>query len=165
LMDIPYISLTIAHVAFNKADINIGKGMSYLIPRCEGINTLFIIRNSACFEGRCPKGEELISCFLGGATSPDIIDTNDDDIKNMILKDLNKVMKITAKPKFIYIKRWRQVIPQFVAGHASKVKDINTVMRRQDGIFLTGGYLTGFSLPDTIMDAKNVTEKIMRYFG
>lgn len=164
LSSIPYAPLAVVHMAFNESDVPHSlDGFGVLIPRKEGIRLLGSIWSSSLFPARCPKGEVLLTNFIGGATDPGILDLSDDEITAEVTRGLEALLKITAKPRFTFLKRWGQSIPQYTIGHRNRINLIKSHMERLPGIFLAGSYFTGVSVSDTIANARSEVNKIVAY--
>lgn len=164
LSSIPYSPLAVVHTAFKTTDIPKKlDGFGVLIPRGEGIRLLGSIWASAIFPGRCPKDEELLTNYIGGATDAGLIDLSDEDITKEVLDGLKKTMGITASPKFIYVKRVAQAIPQYNLGHAKNIGIIQNELEKIPGVFLTGSYFDGVSVSDTIANARSEVDRVFSY--
>ncbi|MBT3181594.1 MAG: protoporphyrinogen oxidase [Deltaproteobacteria bacterium] len=164
LMAIPYASMAVSYMAFNRSDIKRKMdGMGFLIPRNEGFRVLGSMFSSSLFKGRCAKDEVLITSYLGGATDPSCVDLSDDDIRNYTTSALEKVMGIKADPTFVHIKRWQQAMPQYNIGHRDRLEEIDNYLEKLPGVFLTGNYFTGISVNSTIVNAKKCSEQVIEY--
>lgn len=164
LSSICYAPLVTVHSAFVKGDIsNFPKGSSVFIPRCEGHGVLSISCPSDLFTGRCPKDEMLISCTMGGARDPAILDLNDDEIVARCLESLRQVLNINTEPRFSHIRRWTHAVPQYAMGHSKKIENILRSVSRLPGIYLAGGYLKGTSASEIIGQASHNCEEMGRY--
>ena len=164
LQAIPYASLAVVHTAFRASDLA-GKtnGFGVLIPRSEGIRMLGSIWSSSIFPGRCPRGEALLTNFIGGATDPGLVDLSDDEILNEVLSGLRFTMGISNPPSFSSVKRWGQAIPQYTVGHKARVEEIFSREENLPGVFLTGAWIDGISVSDTIANARATVDRVAAY--
>jgi protoporphyrinogen/coproporphyrinogen III oxidase len=51
---------------------------------------------------------------------------------------------------------WKQGIPQYVLGHAQKVRNIMENLKQHEGLHLTGNAYYGVGVNDCVRDAKRV---------
>lgn len=166
LMGMPYVSLTVVHTAFRKADVPMDlEGFGFLIPRSERIRLLGSIWSSSLFPDRAPNGEVLLTNFIGGALDPNSIDLDNHDLLTHVRTGLEKTLGISAEPRFYHIHRVNQAIPQYTIGHANRLKDIENYLKKLSGVFLTGSYFKGISVSDTIEHAKETAILAGRYLA
>lgn len=166
LMNIPYVSLAVVHTAFRWAKVPMPlDGFGFLIPRTENIRLLGSIWSSALFPNRVPNGEVLLTNFIGGATDPNAIDLEDHELLTHVLTGLEQTMEIRTEPCFYHIHRVSQAIPQYTVGHEDRVNEINNYLKKLPGVFLTGSYLNGISVSDTIEHAKETSQQVCRYLA
>jgi oxygen-dependent protoporphyrinogen oxidase len=166
LMNIPYVSLAVVHTAFRWAKVPIPlDGFGFLIPRTENIRILGSIWSSALFPNRAPNGEVLLTNFVGGAADPNAVDLEDHELLTHVLTGLEQTMNIRTEPSFYHIHRVSQAIPQYTVGHEDRLNEINKCLKKVPGIFLTGSYLNGISVSDTIEHAKNTSQEVCRYLA
>ena len=166
LMNIPYVSLAVLHTAFRKIDAPISlEGFGFLIPRSEKIRLLGSIWSSSLFPNRAPNGEVLLTNFIGGITDPNAIDLNDHELLTYVRSGLEKTMGIHAEPRFYNIHRINQAIPQYTIGHAQRLKEIDNILKKLPGVYLTGSYFKGISVSDTIEHAKETAISTGRYLA
>lgn len=164
LAAIPYASLAVVHTAHREADVPMKPdGFGLLIPRGEKIRMLGTIFSSAIFPGRCPRGEILLTSFIGGATDPGLVDLGDEEVVGEVRAGLKTTMGITEPPKFSALKRWGQAIPQYTVGHRDRVATIRAQLAEHPGLFLTGAYFDGVSVSDTIAHARAVVDDVVAY--
>ncbi len=164
LVDIPYIHLVVVHTAFRKKDLPIRPdGFGFLVPRNERIRMLGSIWSSTLFTNRSPEDEVLLTNFIGGATDPDAINLDDQELISHIKYGLEKTMGITSEPLFWSIRRIGQAIPQYTIGHMSRLNKLEACLEKLPGIFMTGSYFSGISVSDTIGHAQSTANNIKNY--
>ena len=164
LASIPYSPIAVVHTSFGEKDVHKKlDGFGVLVSRHEGIRMIGSIWSSAIFPVRCPKGEILLTNFIGGPTDPLILELPDNEIIDEVLAGLNKVMGIYAKPRFVYLKRWLQAIPQNIMGHESKLEQIGLGLAKLPGVFITGSYFSGASVSDTIAHARSEVDRVVAH--
>ncbi len=137
-------------------------GFGFLVPRVEGRRILGVIFTSRIFKGRAPEGRDLLTVYLGGATDRGIADMGEEEIAEVVERDLREILGV-SDVEIIKVKVWKRAIPQYTVGYG---KYLNLAREMEDtfpGLFLTGNYLSGISVPDCIRYSKKVAEKVVRY--
>ena len=164
LQGIRYASLAVVHTSFRDKDLPEKlDGFGVLVPRSEGIRLLGSIWSSSIFPGRCPRGETLLTNFIGGATDPSLVDLSDEDIASEVISGLKAVMGIISPPVYFAVKRWGQAIPQYTVGHRERVASIFERAGALPGLFLTGAWADGISVSDTVAHARATVDKVAEY--
>ena len=164
LSAIPYAPIAVVHTVFTESHLSRDlSGFGLLISRREGIRLLGSIWSSSIFPGRAPKGEVLLTNYIGGATDPHLLELSDDEIRLEVLKGLEQAMGITAIPRHCFVRRIGEAIPQYVVGHRSRIQQIEARLATLPGIFLTGNYFTGVSVAETISHARAKVDDVMDY--
>lgn len=164
LSAIPYAPVTVVHLGYRRHDITDMKpGFGFLIPRSEKIRLLGAIWSSQIFPNRAPKDHILMTMMYGGATDPEITEVADNDMVRQVHEDLQKTMGIDARASFVNICRHGRAIPQYTIGHLNRIDNIRTILKTHPGLFLSGNYLTGYSVSDTVQNALHTATEIAEY--
>lgn len=164
LSAIPYAPVTVVHLGYRRRDVTDMKpGFGFLIPRSEGIRMLGVIWSSQIFPNRAPKNHILMTAMYGGATDPEITEISDNDMVRQVHDDLKKTMGIEARASFVNICRHGRAIPQYTIGHLNRIDHIRTVLKTHPGLFLSGNYLTGYSVSDTVQNATQTATATAEY--
>lgn len=121
-----------------------------LIPSAEDREVLGILNPSASFLGRCPEGGMLLSVFLGGMRSPQLIQASDDDIKALVVKRLEQFLGIYQQPDLIKIFRHERAIPQYEASTEQRLILIQQLENDYPQLLIGGNMLNGIGMPDRI---------------
>lgn len=164
LSAIPYAPVTVAHVGYRTKDMGrMRPGFGFLIPRSEGVRLLGVIWSSQIFQNRAPKDHLLMTTMYGGATDPEITELSDNDLVRILETDLQKTMGIRARPAFLNIRRHARAIPQYTIGHLNRIDHIETLLTTHTGLYLSGNYISGYSVSDTIQNAIQTATKVAEY--
>ncbi len=163
LTEIPYTTLAVVPLAYRTEQVaRRFDGFGFLAPRGQGLRTLGSIWNSSLFPNRAPDGFVLTNSFIGGETDRDALQLSDDELTNVVHRDLQTVLGITGAPIRLPITRWPRAIPQYNLGHAARVATIEAALVRRPGLHLAGNYLHGVALGDLIKQGKEIAEQAVR---
>lgn len=164
LSAIPYAPVTVVHLGYAKKDIaSLPPGFGFLIPRSEKIRLLGTIWSSQIFSNRAPTDSLLMTAMYAGASDTDAMELSDNELLRQIQTDMERTLHISARPSFVNIRRVMRAIPQYTIGHLSRVDHVDTLLKTQPGLFLTGNYLTGYSVSDTILNATHTATETAEY--
>lgn len=164
LSAIPYVPVTTLHLGYHQRDLKmIPPGFGFLVPRNQKIRLLGSIWSSQIFPNRAPTDHMLLTLMYGGATDMDINELNDNDLLRQTAEDLRRTMGIAVRPSFVHIRRHSRAIPQYTIGHGNRIDHCRTLLKTRPGLFLSGNYLSGFSVSDTIQNATQSATEIAEY--
>jgi protoporphyrinogen/coproporphyrinogen III oxidase len=111
-----------------------------------------------------PKGKALVRCYVGRPNDQSVVDLSDEEIIDIVLKDLNKTMNITAKPEFSVVTRWKNAMPQYTVGHKERIATIRNEAKEQlPGVFLTGSSYEGIGVPDCIEQGEQAVRDVLQF--
>jgi oxygen-dependent protoporphyrinogen oxidase len=151
LSAIEYAPIAVVVTAFDRAAVAHSlDGFGCLVPRLERRTLLGSLWNSSLFPGRAPDGAVLLSNFVGGARHPDLLDRTDDELTRLVIEDLGRLLRVTGRPMWTRVIRYRRAIPQYVLGHAARVGRIDQAIARIPGLSLVGNYLRGVAVGDCL---------------
>jgi len=154
---IEYAPLVVINVGVEKG--NIPPGFGFLIPRKEGKRILGVIFSSHLFPDRSPEGKELLTVYIGGATDPEAVDLEDDELMEITKRELKEILSLN-NVDFFHIKKWRKAIPQYNVGHGRYYELRDEIENNFKGIVITGNFLDGVSMADCIRNSKKTAEKV-----
>jgi oxygen-dependent protoporphyrinogen oxidase len=123
------------------------QGFGYLAPPVERLHTLGTLFSSSLFPGRAPAGRALLTSFLGGALRPEAYDWPDTRVWEAVCPELKRTLRIPDNPEPLALVRYRRAIPQYLIGHLRWKRALDAQLKRSPGLFLTGNYLEGVSVP------------------
>lgn len=166
LAGIPYAPIAVVSLGYRRERVgNALNGFGFLVPRTEKLRTLGTIWNSSLFPGRCPQGTVLMTSFLGGATDPQILAMDDEQIAKRAHEELVGVLRISAPPIAQYVWRHARALPQYNLGHAQKVAAIREDIGNLPGLFITGNYLDGPSVGSCVSQGFRAAQAVRDYLA
>jgi oxygen-dependent protoporphyrinogen oxidase len=84
----------------------------------------------------------------------------DKSLLDLVCSDLKDITGLTAEPVFGRIFRHEKAIPQYVVGHAARLKAIDQALTRHPGLVLTGNAMRGVSLNDCVVNAWKTADSL-----
>ncbi len=141
------------------------EGFGFLVPRNQGLHLLGALFSSALFPERAPKGQELLTCFLGGMFEPDAIDWPDERVWETVCSEIKSALHTSNVPEPVGLFRQRHAIPQYNIGHERWVAAFKEELKKTPGLFIAGNYLEGVSVPACIEQGGRTANAVAEYLG
>ncbi|HET9216167.1 MAG TPA: protoporphyrinogen oxidase [Terriglobia bacterium] len=138
-------------------------GFGFLVPQSERLAILGTIFSSLLFSGRAPQGRLLLTSFLGGVNKPEVFDWPDERIWESVGSELKRILKTSLRPEPVAIFRHRRAIPQYNIGHRQRVDAIASELARIGGLFVTGNFLHGVSVPACMEHGDNTATAVSEF--
>ena len=151
LTKVTYFPLSMVFLGMKKESIEHNlDGFGFLVPQKENLSILGTLFSSTLFENRAPKGNILLTTFVGGERMPDFALAPDKQIYDAVEKDLSKLLGMKNKPDFRHIKRWKKSIPLPDLKMGVRAKAANELSLLNLGLKFSGSAFSGVSLPNCL---------------
>jgi len=162
IADIPYAPVAVASYGYDRANVRHPlDGFGFLAPRKESLRVLGCLFPSSLFPGRAPDGCVALAAFAGGRTNPELVTLDDEALDETFRGDLDRALGLTGPPIFRELRRWPRAIPQYEVGHGRYVDLAAQIESERPGIYLSGNWTGGVSVPDCIQTATELAERIV----
>lgn len=163
--DMPANSVANVAMAFPKSAIEKDiEGTGFLVSRNSGFRITACTWTHKKWPGTAPEDMALLRCYVGKPDDQEAVDLSDEEIVELVLKDLNKTMNITVKPEFHIVTRWKKAMPQYTVGHLQKIQMVKENLSKElPGVFLAGGSFEGVGIPGCIDQAEAAVGKVLNY--
>ena len=89
-----------------------------------------------------PPDHALLNVFLGGGADPDALLLSDDDVRDVLERDLSVALSTRVQLVYLSIVRWPRAIPVLSIGHRARMERANALLG-QYRIRLSGSHVTG----------------------
>jgi len=163
LRGIPYVSVAIAHLGFDRAGFaHPADGFGVIVAKGEpGVRVLGVVFESVLWSNRAPADSLLVRCIHGGHRDPSAVDDSDDELVARSGRDLRRILGIDTKPTHHHVARQRNAIAQYTVGHADRVARAER-LAEPNGIVLAGAAYHGVSVNKCVADASRVSASVYR---
>jgi oxygen-dependent protoporphyrinogen oxidase len=166
LLGIPYAPVAVVAHGYKRLQVaNSLVGFGVLIPRKEGLRTLGTVWNSSLFPGCAPSDSVLLTSFVGGATDPEIVHEDPDEISSIVEEETSRILEISGAPVAKQITRYAKGLPQYNLGHAHILENISEEIANLPGVFLTGNYWIGPALGNCVEAGAQTAESARAYLS
>jgi oxygen-dependent protoporphyrinogen oxidase len=146
-----------------RAEAAMPRGFGFLAPQAERMTVLGTLFNSSLFPNRAPTGKALLTSYLGGALKPEAYDWPDTRVWDMVCPELKRVLNLSSAPDPVAVFRRRRAIPQFLAGHLGWRRALEAQLKRSPGLFVTGNYIDGVSVPAAMEHAEKTADAVAAF--
>jgi len=161
LSGIHYPSLAVVCFGFRKERISANlDGFGFLVPSREKRQILGTLWDSSIFPNRAPEGYVLLRTMVGGARASELARDSDPNLIASVRSEIADIMGIKADPDFVRIYRHDMAIPQYTVGHLGRLSEIEAMLARFPGLYLTGNAYRGIGVNDCIENSFKLAERI-----
>jgi protoporphyrinogen/coproporphyrinogen III oxidase len=159
------VSVATVILAFPENAVHLTKeGTGFVIPRTEPYTMTACTWTHKKWPHTTPPGKALLRCYVGRAGDEDIVDKPDDEIVDVVIREMKRIFPITGDPVFTCVTRWKSAMPQFVVGHQAWLKQLYEKMETHyPGVFLVGSSYAGSGIPDCIDQGKKAVRDVLKY--
>jgi protoporphyrinogen/coproporphyrinogen III oxidase len=163
--NMPANSVANVAMAFPKSAIEKDiDGTGFLVSRNSDFRITACTWTHKKWPGTSPDDMALLRCYVGKPDDQEAVNLSDDEIIELVLRDLNKTMNITAKPEFTVVTRWSKAMPQYTVGHLERIAKVKSELEKElPGICLAGGSFEGVGIPGCIDQAEAAVAKVLEY--
>lgn len=163
--DIPATSVANVALAFDKSaikkDVN---GTGFVVSRTSDFRITACTWTHKKWPNSTPDGKVLLRCYVGRPDDQSVVHLSDEEITEIVLNDLNKIMNITQKPEFSVITRWKNAMPQYTVGHKERIAGVRGRMGDElPGVFLAGSSYEGIGVPDCIEQGEKAVDDVLDF--
>ena len=138
-------------------------GFGVLIPKVEKFSILGTLFSSSLFPGRAPENHVTLTSYVGGVRHPELALHSADELINLTVQDLRRLLGIGGQPTFRHHRLYRRAIPQYEVGYGYYKKLMDDVEAKASGFFLAGHFRNGISLGDSIIAGLDVAGRVAAF--
>jgi oxygen-dependent protoporphyrinogen oxidase len=162
LGELSYSSAVTVALAFKSAEIALPEGFGFLVPRSAARQMLACTFTHNKFDHRAPEGTALLRIFLGGTRNPGIVKQSDQEIIEIVRRELREILNLVAEPRLTRVFKWHDAMAQYEVGHLLRIARLEMHMQRFPGLHLTGNAYHGIGIPDCVRVGRAAADAIMR---
>ena len=154
-----YIPIDVFHFGYDKKSLkNKIDGFGLLTKPEDNKSFLGILYSSNIFKHVSGETNFLFTILVGGKRQRNLCKKNPKEIENIILKEINSLLKINSKPQFIKHYRWKRGIPTYDLSISDLILEIVRFENENPNFNIHGNFHKGVSVSDCILNSKNLVE-------
>ena len=162
LSRIEYGSCALVSMGFRRDQISHPlDGFGFVVPLVEQRKILSASFFSVKYANRAPADHVLIRVFVGGACQPELVDLEDAQLQDLVLKELTQLLKISGQPQLCSITRRVQAMPQYHVGHQQLAESIQDRVSQIQNFAMAGNALGGVGIPHCIRSGESAAESLI----
>ena len=151
LEQIPYSSSVTMNLVYDGTDLDpLPQGFGFLVPAVEGRSILACTFIHRKFSGRTAPGKSVLRAFLGGAHHAELLAETDETLEHLVRKELFEILRISAVPEMVEVRRWPRAMAQYAVGHRERQQRIQERVAALPGLRLAGNAYDGIGISDCI---------------
>jgi oxygen-dependent protoporphyrinogen oxidase len=151
LEEIPYSSSVTMNLVYDGADLDpLPEGFGFLVPATEKRALLACTFLHRKFPGRTAAGKSVLRAFLGGAHNAALLAEPDGRLEELVRRELFEILRISAVPEMVEVRRWPRAMAQYAVGHAERQRRIQERVAALPGLRLVGNAYDGIGISDCI---------------
>ena len=157
----PHMVTTIA-MAFGENAVDVGmEGTGFIVPRHSGAKITACTWAHRKWPHTTPGNKVLLRSFVGKAGEQSFMHQTDEEVLDVVLHDLRKIMSIPKQPDFYKVTRLQNAIP-YVVGHLDWVQEVKgKIQSSLPGVLLAGASYSGVGVPDCIDQGKKAVSELI----
>jgi len=165
LEDMPATSVANVAMAFDQSAIEKDvDGTGFLVSRNSDYRITACTWTHKKWPHTTPDGKSLLRAYVGKPNDQEVVTLSDEEIQEIVLNDLNKIMNITQQPEFTVITRWKNSRAQYTVGHKERIQNIKQSMHSElPGVFLAGASFEGLGVPDCIDQGEQAVKDVLEF--
>lgn len=164
LLNIPHAGVAIVILAYRREQIaHKLDGFGFVVPIVEERRILAGSFASVKYPGRAPAGQVLLRIFVGGACQPELLELSNDELQDLVRKELSELLGATGEPVFSEVVRWQGAMPQYHVGHLALAERIERQAAGIPRFALAGNALHGVGVPFCIHSGEQAAERIVNH--
>jgi oxygen-dependent protoporphyrinogen oxidase len=137
-------------------------GFGFVAPTIEKRQIIAGSLASLKFPGRAPEGKLLLRVFVGGALQPHLAQLAEDEIRQIVLRELNELLGLSGEPEFFEVARWPGMMPQYHVGHLELVRQIEERAAAILNFALAGNAFRGVGVPFCVRSGEQAAETVVK---
>ena len=136
-------------------------GFGFVVPAIENRRIIACSMASVKFPGRAPADKVLLRVFVGGALQPQLGELPDDQICQLVIRELSELIGLCGAPEFCDVARWPNMMPQYHVGHLDLVRQIEERAAAIPHFALAGNAYRGVGIPFCIHSGEQAAERVI----
>lgn len=167
LHEIPVTSVANVVFSFDEKSIPMElQGTGFVVSRNSDFRMTACTWTHKKWPETTPDGKVLLRAYVGKPTDQGIVDLSDDEIVEIVLKELGRIMNLRDDPEFSKVTRWKEAMPQYTVGHQERLEKVQKEMTEAlPGVFLAGSSYGGVGIPDCIGQGEEAVEGVLQFFN
>jgi oxygen-dependent protoporphyrinogen oxidase len=133
----------------------------FVVPQIEGRHILAGSFLSTKFADRSPYNCILLRVFVGGALQPELVDLSDDELLQIVYRELHGLLGASGTPQVVDVARWHDAMPQYHVGHLQRIERIEQLVAELPGLALAGNAYRGVGIAQCVQSGEEAAGRVL----
>lgn len=161
LDNIQYAPVATYTMGFARADVaHKLDGFGVLLPEKEPFSILGSLFLSSLFKGRAADDCITLTNYVGGMRNPELARASQGKMREVVLRDLRKLLGVKAEPVFEKMTFWEHAIPQYNLGYGEFLKVIDDAEKQYTNLGVIGSFRGGVGVSSCVESAMDVAVRL-----
>jgi oxygen-dependent protoporphyrinogen oxidase len=138
-------------------------GFGMLVPSKEPFHILGTLFSSSLFPNRAPADHILLTTFTGGTRAPENAQLSQEELCELVMRDLSILLGIKAQPVFQHATLWQKAIPQYQISHGQHMERMEAFEKENPGFFIGGNGRDGISLSYCLDAGDRLSQEALQF--
>jgi oxygen-dependent protoporphyrinogen oxidase len=162
LEHIRYNSIATINIAYDAAAApKLPRTTGFVVPYGERHHITAATIVTQKYPNRAPRDTVLLRAFIGGALQAALLEFDDERLVEMAREEFARLLGIRAEPRFVAVRRWTRLLPEYGLGHKSLIDTIQQRAASLKGTALAGSAYYGVGIPDCIHSGERAAAQLL----
>lgn len=162
LQGISYAAVNVVHAGLARDAVGHPlDGTGFLTPKGASAVLTGNLWMTSLFPDRAPPGKVLLTSYLGGMRTPQVVDWSDSQLVDETLRTLRPLLDLTADPEMVRIDRHQQALPVYHGAYQRRMQAIASRLKQIQGLHIEANYRGGVSVRDRLVRGHAVANEIL----
>ncbi|KAJ7558341.1 hypothetical protein O6H91_04G034500 [Diphasiastrum complanatum] len=162
-----YEPISVLVTAFRNEDVKRPlEGFGVLVPskeQSQKFQTLGTLFSSSMFPDRAPPDQTLFTTFIGGSRNPSLCATSKEELLDVVLQDLHRLLGVEGKPTFVRHTFWEKAFPRYDLGYQNILTSLEKLERDLPGLCYAGNHKGGLAVGKCLISGLKAAEQVLTY--
>lgn len=161
-----YATIATVTMAFKKGQMQkYTDALNFFVSRNSDFAITTCTWSNRKWDNAAPEDHDLLRVYIGRVGDESIVELSDSEIEKIVLQDLQKALGLEELPIFTVVARWKEAMPQYAVGHESRMAMLKQQFYEEyPNVTLAGSSYEGISIPNCVMQGKQVADKVWNQF-
>ena len=158
------VCVAMGYLPEKAAQLRIPRGFGFLVPASSDPSAVSLLAATFVdqkFPDRVPGGGVLLRGFFGGTAAQALHNAADASVLEETRRQLSVLLGPLPAPDVAVVRHWPQSLPQYLVGHQSRIRRLETQLEHLPNLLLLGNSYRGVGLPDLVRDARQAANAIV----
>jgi protoporphyrinogen/coproporphyrinogen III oxidase len=149
------------HVMLGVPGRPLGRLYALVGPRKEGFSHAGITENAVKAPGYAPPDKGIVHVYTFADHARRMLDMTDDEVRDLILGEIRRMVPTFPDPLFCEIFRWPQAVCLSRPGQIRDVQKLKVALRDYRGLYLAGEYFAMPSVEGALTSGVKAAERLL----